>query len=678
MSDAPEDAVDGTAPKEPSGEAKALLQQGRLAEAVLAAEQALSQAPNDRDTLYVLAVCKRYLKDTDAALSVISRLKMVHPGFGRAYQEEGHVHRQKGDGAAAKRAFREAVTHNPALVASWQALAELTRADGETVDTARFAREVERLKALPKELLSVMSFTHEGRLLKAEQLARDFLQKNKHHIEGMRLLADIGMRLHVLDDAEFLLESCVALAPEHRLAHLDYVTVLNKRQKYEKALEQARSLRAADPDNPVFITAQANQELAVGHYDDALALYDAVLERLPDNPNTLLSKGHTLKTVGRREEAIGAYRAAYGARPAFGDAFWSLANLKTYQFSEEERRHMEAAEASPETPHTDRFHLCFALGKAYEDEGDAAKAFEFYIRGNAHRRAELRYDADLIDREFAAQKSICTPELFTAKAGFGAPAPDPIFILGLPRAGSTLLEQILASHSMVDGTLELPNILALAHRLNGRRRIGDEARYPGILYDLGAEQIRRFGEHYIEDTRVYRQGAPFFTDKMPNNFRHIGLIHLILPNAKIIDARRAPLDCCVSCFRQLFAEGQEFTYSLDDVGRYYRGYVDLMDHWDRVLPGKVLRVQHEDVLADLEGQVRRMLDFCGLPFEQACLDFNKTERSVRTASSEQVRRPLNTDGAGQWRKFEPFLGALKAALGPLAETQSAMPSVSAP
>ncbi|MGF1454507.1 MAG: sulfotransferase [Alphaproteobacteria bacterium] len=677
MAQDPEDPANEK-PQDPSASAKALLQQGRPSEAVEAARTALAQAPGDRDTLYVLAVSYRYLKDLDAALSVLGELKVVHPGFGRAHQEEGHIFRHKGDMAAALDAFRQAVGHNPALVASWQALADLAAGQQNPVAADAYAREVARLTALPPALLSVMSFIHEGRLLKAEQLARDFLQKNKHHIEGMRLLAEIGMRLHVLDDAEFLLESCVALAPEHRRAHLDYVTVLNKRQKYEKALEQAQALRAKEPDNPAFITALANQELAVGHHETALGLYDAVLERLPDNPTTLLSKGHALKTVGKRDDAVAAYRAAYGARPAFGDAFWSLANLKTYRFTDDERRRMEDAEAAPDTPHTDRFHLCFALGKAWEDAGDAGKAFTYYARGNALKRAELRFDADLIDREFAAQKAVCTPDLFAAKKDQGCPAPDPIFILGLPRAGSTLLEQILASHPDVDGTLELPNILALAHRLNGRRRLGDEARYPAILHDLTADQIKDFGEQYLEETRVYRQGAPFFTDKMPNNFRHIGLIHLILPQAKIIDARRSALDCCVSCFKQLFAEGQEFTYSLDDVGRYYRGYVDLMDHWDRVLPGRILRVQHEDVLADLEGQVRRMLDFCGLPFHEACLTFDKTERSVRTASAEQVRRPLNTDGAGQWQKFAPYLDDLNAALGPLVGTHTRGPGAPSP
>jgi hypothetical protein len=320
--------------------------------------------------------------------------------------------------------------------------------------------------------------------------------------------------------------------------------------------------------------------------------------------------------------------------------------------------------AKPGLAFMDRVHLSFALGKAHEDRGEYEPSFHHYEEGNALKRAQTRYSADAMSGELAKQAEVCTPELFDNHAGAGHSAPDPIFIVGLPRAGSTLLEQILASHSQVDGTLELPNILALAHRLRGRK--AGQSRYPQVLHDLTREQLAKFGETFIEETRVHRQGAPFFIDKMPNNFRHIGLIHLILPNAKIIDARRAPMDCCFSGFKQLFAEGQEFTYGLEEVGRYYSDYVALMDHWDRVLPGKVLRVQHEDVLDDLEGQTRRMLEFCGLPFEEACLEFHKTDRAVRTASSEQVRRPINRKGQGAWKPFEPWLDPLKKALGPLA------------
>ena len=323
---------------------------------------------------------------------------------------------------------------------------------------------------------------------------------------------------------------------------------------------------------------------------------------------------------------------------------------------------MQAQEGRSELTHSDRVYLCFALGKAFEDRQDWETSFAYYDRGNRLKKSRSRYDARQMTADLLAQRSTCTADVFTRRPGGGYAAPDPIFIVGLPRAGSTLLEQILSSHTMVDGTLELPNILALSQRLRRLGKKTDAGAYPEILRSLTATELERFGKQYIDDTRIHRQAAPFFVDKMPNNFRHIGLISLILPNAKIIDARRQPMACCFSGFKQLFAEGQEFSYSLADIGSYYRDYVQLMHHWDEVLPGKVLRVRYEDVVADIDTQVRRMLDFCGLPFESSCVNFHQTARSVRTPSSEQVRQPIYTKGLEQWRNFEPWLEPLKLAL----------------
>jgi tetratricopeptide (TPR) repeat protein len=409
----------------------------------------------------------------------------------------------------------------------------------------------------------------------------------------------------------------------------------------------------------------ANENLAVGNFDEALLIYEALLGSMPNNPGVNLTYGHALKTIGRQDDAIAAYRAAYQVRPDYGDAFWSLANLKTYRFTDAEIAQMRTREASPLVALEDRYHLCFALGKALEDRGDYADSFACYERGNQLKRDELRYTPERLSKEMRAQRELVSRKVLDRLAGAGWPAPDPVFIVGLPRAGSTLLEQILASHSQVEGTMELPNILALAHKLERRHVIGEEPEYPANLADLSAEDVTRFGEEFIRDTQIYRkQGTPFFIDKMPNNFRHIGLISLILPNAKIIDARRSAMGCCFSGFKQLFAEGQEFTYGLTEVGTYYRDYVALMDHWDQVLPSKVLRVRYEEVVADLETQVRRLLDFCELPFEQACLDFHQTDRAVRTASSEQVRQPLYKSGVDQWENFSDFLDPLREVLGP--------------
>ncbi len=645
-------------------EAQRLMTAGRFEDSRMMLALLLEETPDNIDALYMSAVCERYLKQPEKAAAYLQKLKSVSPDFGRAFQEEGHLARSMGDMEKALSAYAQAVRANPGLEASWRAQEDILRGFGREAAAEQAKAQAERLAALPRELLAVTNFIHEGKLVKAENLCRRFLQQHPRHVEGMRLLADVGARLGVLDDADFLLESAIAFEPDNVQLRLDYIQLLRKRQKFQAALDQAKALYERDPDNPLFQSHYAIESLQTGDFEKALGLFDKVLETLPADPATLTSRGHALKTWGRTDEAIKSYRAAFAARPDQGDAYYALANLKTYEFTDEEIEAMRVQEARSDAAYQDRFHLCFALGKAFEDRGDVETAFSYYARGNELKRLKSAYRADDMDKEFHAQTDICTAEFFNSRAGAGHDAPDPIFIVGLPRAGSTLLEQILASHSQVDGTLELPNILSLSQSLRGRRRAGGESDYPKILQTLTAEKFAEMGKAYIEDTRIHRAGAPYFIDKMPNNFRHIGLIHLILPNAKIIDARREPMACCFSGYKQLFAEGQEFTYGLEDIGRYYRGYVELMRHWDAALPGKVLRVQHEDVIDDLEREVRRMLDFCGLPFESACLDFHKTERSVRTASSEQVRQPINKTGVDQWRRFDPCLDPLKKALGP--------------
>jgi tetratricopeptide (TPR) repeat protein len=379
----------------------------------------------------------------------------------------------------------------------------------------------------------------------------------------------------------------------------------------------------------------------------------------------LTSRGHALKTQGRTEEAIDSYRRAIAKHAAHGEAYHSLANLKLFSFTDDEIAAMELQEASDHISHMGRIHLSFALGKAYEDKAMFDKAFDYYKRGNAAKQLTSRYKSEDLTAEFKAQTEVFDTDFLSQHSGTGFTAPDPIFIVGLPRSGSTLLEQILASHSQVDGTMELPNMLALAQKLRRGEKLSGTNHYPAILRKLAAEEFHQFGEQFIQETRIHRGSAPFFIDKMPNNFRHIGLIHLMLPNAKIIDARRHPMGSCFSGFKQLFAEGQEFTYGLHEVGTYYKDYVELMDHWDKVLPGKVLRVQYEDVVDDLDTQVRRILDYCGLPFEQSCIDYHQTDRSVRTPSSEQVRQPIYKSGVEQWRNFEAYLDPLKQALGPV-------------
>jgi tetratricopeptide (TPR) repeat protein len=467
----------------------------------------------------------------------------------------------------------------------------------------------------------------------------------------------------VLDDAELLLEAVLTLAPDYRAARHDYALVLIERHKYQQAHAELEKLLQLEPENRQYRTLYATACVGLGDHEKAIPLYRELLVGAPRAPDLHLSVAHALKTLGRREESIDSYRAAAAARPNFGDAYWSLANLKTYRFLDEEIARMRAEETAPGTPLVDRYHLCFALGKAYEDRGDYAESWRYYESGNALKRSESRYRPEIIETNTRRQIEICTREFFSARAGSGAQEADPIFIVGLPRSGSTLLEQILASHSRVEGTQELSDIQRIAVDLQGREPDLDNPRYPGVLAGMTPDDFLRLGAKYLADTRVYRTGKAQFIDKMPNNFRHIGLIHLMLPNARIIDARREPMACCFSNLKQLFANGQEFTYSIPDIARYYRTYLELMRHWNEVLPGRILRVEHEDVVDDLEGNVRRILDFCGLEFEPACVEFYKTERSIRTASSEQVRQPIYREGLDQWRHYEPWLGSLEDALG---------------
>ncbi|MDX1570521.1 MAG: sulfotransferase [Xanthomonadales bacterium] len=626
----------------------------------------LDAEPENVEALYMQAVCQRLLARFDAALETLAALKALAPDHSRAHQEEGHVYRDSGQPDAALAAYARATRLNPALLASWREQLNILDRKGLHAQAGPIKAQLERLQQLPKPLLAVMDLIAQGRLLKAEEICRQFLQKIPHHVEGMRLLADIGLRLGVLDDAEFLLESALKFEPDNLPVRIDYIQALRKRQKFAQAHEEARALLKSQPDNPQFQSIYAIESMQTGDYDTALRTFDQVLQRLPADPATHTAKGHAYKTRGDYEAAVSCYRSAIEHQPQHGEAYYSLANLKVYTFSDAELEQMHVQEDSPYLSHLDRVYLCFALGKAYEDLENFEASFRYYARGNALKKAQSRYDAARMSEDLRAQQQVCTDELFESRSGVGHPAPDPIFIVGLPRAGSTLLEQILSSHSQIDGTLELPNILSLSQRLRRKSNHGQGATYPEVLAELSDEELRGFGEAFIEDTRIHRRGAPLFIDKMPNNFRHLGLIKLILPNAKVIDARRHPMACCFSGFKQLFAEGQEFSYDLEDLGRYYRDYVDLMDHWDAVLRGFVLRVRHEDVVADLETQVRRMLDFCGLPFESACLEFHRTERNVRTPSSEQVRQPIYTSGLEQWKNYDRWLGPLKDALGDLA------------
>jgi tetratricopeptide (TPR) repeat protein len=499
-------------------------------------------------------------------------------------------------------------------------------------------------------------------LASAERILRPHLHADPFDVAAIRMLAEVAGRIGRYADAEKLLRRALDLAPDFTAARVNLATALYRQNRAGEALEALDTLLDQEPDNAGGQNLKAAALSRVGAYEEAAALYGDVLAKHPDQPKVWMSYGHVLKTVGRTGDGVAAYRSALRLAPTLGEVWWSLANLKTVKLGPEDVAAMLAALEAPDLSAQDRLHLHFALGKALEDAGDAEGSFGHYAEGNRIRHAQVGYDPDETSRHVARAEALFTPDFFAARAGQGCPAADPIFVLGMPRSGSTLVEQILASHPLVEGTMELPDIPLLARRAAGK----DEGKRAGWIAGLSADELRALGEEYLERTRIQRrEGRPFFIDKMPNNWVHVGLIHLILPNAKIVDARRHPLDCCFSNFKQHYARGQGFSYSLVDMGLYYADYVRLMAHFDRVLPGRVHRVLHERLLDDPEGEVRAMLAYLQLDFDPACLAFHENRRAVRTASSEQVRRPLNREGQGQWRAFEQWLGPLKDALGPV-------------
>ena len=636
----------------------------------------LAAWPEARDLLLIEAVSLRHLGRIDAALASLDRLALQHPRFSLMHQERGLCHVARKDAPAAIAALLEAVNLNPALPMSWKMLAGIYRITGDTDNAAMAAGHVTALQALPPPVVAATALFFDGDLAPAEVMIRAFLLAHGDHPEAMRLLAKIGLAHKVYDDAELLLAGVLELMPDHRAARFEYAQALTWRHKYVEAHAALAPLLAAEPTSHDFRELASTIAVGLGRHDEAIVIYRDMLAHIaaasgPQDAGISaqaradlnLWLGHALKTVGDLPEAIAAYRASIAARPDFGDAWWSLANLKRYLFTDAEILGMRAAEAAPSTSAIDRVHLCFALGKALEDRDEIADSWLYYERGNALQRAESRYRPEILETNTRQQIAVCTPDFFESRAGWGVADRDPIFILGLPRSGSTLVEQILASHSRVEGTQELPDVQRIVLDLQGRDPDLDNPRYPAALADLSRDDIEAFGRRYMEDTRIYRSGRPFFIDKMPNNFRHIGLIHLMLPNATIIDARRDPISCCFSNLKQLFAQGQEFSYGIEDIARYYRTYLDLMEHWDTVLPGRILRVHHKAVVDDLDGSVRRILDHAGLDFEPACVAFHQNRRSVRTPSSEQVRQPIFRDGLDQWKKYETWLGPLKEALG---------------
>ena len=634
------------------------IRDSRFVEGLSFLESNLSKDPNHKDSLYLAAVCSRYLKNYKDSKEYLNNLLIQAPDMGRAYQELGHLCKAIGENEEAASHYRQACELNPALVASWKSLFNYFNKRNNKAAAEHAHEQIKKLDSLPPILLYISQILNEGRLAIAEQKCREFLKKNPTNVYAMSLLSDIAKKFGYYDDAEILLENAVKFSPDDGEIRMKYALILRLKQKFTKTMEQVNILCEKFPDNLSYQAQKASEIMQNGYHSEAIDLFEKIIKENPHNFSAMTSKGHAEKTLGKTDKAIESYKSAYKIKNDHGEAYFSLSNLKTYKFSDKELDVMKNQLKRVDLTLKDKAYFHFALAQGCEAIGDYEEAFKNLDMGNKIKKEQSKYTIEKMNKELQAQIDVCDEKFFEKLGNGGHNANDPIFILGLPRAGSTLIEQILASHSMVDGTLELPNILSMAQSFRGDDIYGNLGNYPKTMRSLTLEKREELGKSFIDDTRIHRKNAPRFTDKMPNNFRHIGLIHLILPNAKIIDARRYPLDCCFSMFKQLFAQGQEFTYGLAEAGNYYNSYVKLMNHWNKVLPNRILRVNNEDIIDDLEGQVKRMLDFLELPFEESCIKFYETDRSVRTASSEQVRKPINKSGMDRWKPYAKNLKTL--------------------
>ena len=643
----------------------------------MAAEQAaeiLKVVPDHPVAVLILGAAQRASGKATSAVATLEALTRKQPSYAAAYYELGLALSSAGHPDGAVAALRRAVKLKPDLTHGWLALGdELTSAGDAAGADEAYAWHIKSSTRDPR-LLEAAAALVENQIPQAEALLRAHLTSFPTDVAAIRMLAEVAARLRRFRDSETLLVRCLELAPSFTGARHNYAVVLHRQNKPAAALREIEALLALEPTNPGYNNLKAAILVRIGEYQQSIEIYEAVLAAYPEQPKIWMSYGHALKTKGREEDSIAAYRKSVELQPSLGEAYWSLANLKTFRFTAADLDAMRRQHERDALADEDRFHLHFAMGKALEDAGSYAESFENYVQGNRIRRNSLRYASKEMTTHVQRSKALMTREFFEERAGYGSVAADPIFIVGLPRAGSTLLEQILSSHSQVEGTMELPDIPAIAKTLSGVGGKSHGSNYPEVLAALTAEECRALGEQYLSQTRIQRKSdAPRFIDKMPNNFAHIGLIHLALPSAKIIDARRHPLACCFSGFKQHFARGQSFTYDLEDIGRYYRDYVELMAHFDAVLPGRIHRVVYESMVADTESQVRQLLAYCNLPYEEGCLRFYENERAVRTASSQQVRQPIFSDAVDHWRHYEPWLAPLKEALGSVLDAYPAAP-----
>jgi len=622
--------------------------------------EGLAETPEDVDllTLHGVALldCRRGREAIEPLLKAVGRA----PRFPVARESLGQAMMQNGRLEEAVFHLREAARLDPRSESIRLKLGHALALQGSGKEADAAFEEAFRLAPERGRLAEAAEHLREGRLEDCEAICRQELSRRPDEVNALRLLAKVAGEHERWKQAERLLLRALATAPGFHDARMDLARVYKQQDRLDDAVQAAAAACEGNPRNPNAHYLHASMLAVAGAHEEALAAYRRALDISHYHPAAWVGMGHLLKTLGRQEEGISAYRTAIEQRPNFGEVYWSLANLKTFRFSPEEIGDMERRLAGEDLDEDARVHFLFTLGKAWEDSGDYPRAFEYYRQACELQRPRVAYDP--VETEVINERirEVFTRGFIEEQGGRGCPDPDPIFIVGLPRSGSTLIEQILASHSQVEGTAELPDVGRVIGELSSKS--GDEV-YPEAARKLDAAGWRALGESYLRRTQRHRHGLPRFTDKMPNNFPSVGFIHLILPNAKIIDARRHPLDSCFGTWKQHFAHGQTFSYDLEEIGEYYLEYRRMMRHWQQVLPGRVLEIRYEDMVRDQESQTRRLLDYCGLPFEGACLRFYETERPVRTASSEQVRQPIYSSSVNHWRNFREELAPLMEILG---------------
>jgi len=665
------------APKAKFEEVIRLINIGDVANAESLCRAAVEQNPRDINMLGLLGAVLIKMNRLEEAEKHLRRTIRLAPTFAKPHEDLGHLLLQTKQPHDAVKFLRKAIRLDPKQESAHFTLGKALAAIGEGKEADDAFETSFELNPQRKILANAVKHHKEGRLEEAEHLYRQVLRENPKNIDALRMLGVLAVNLKRTEEAENLFRQAISIAPDFTGAVLDLGQLLNEQDRFDEAIEYYKKVIELEPGNAKAYYFLGGALTHAGLSYHAVEAYQRSLEIRPKHPGALIGVAHSLKTIGQLEESIKSYRQCMELNPDHGEIHWSLANLKTYQFTDEDIKDMEFRITQDKLSVESKINFLFALAKAYDDRNEYEKAWHYYHDGNTTRRMEEQYDPVQTEVFNDTVINVFDKKLLKEKGSLGYSDSSPIFILGLPRSGSTLLEQIFSSHSMVEGTSELPYLHRIAMSLNRNR--ADGINYPGAVRELEEEHFKILGEDYIKYCQMHRtEGAQYFIDKMPNNFPTIGFLHLILPNAKIIDARRHPLDACVGCYRQLFARGQTFTYDLTDIGEYYLQYQRMMDHWNEVLPNRILTVQYEDVVTDIENQVRRILEYCELPWEDSCVKFYEIDRPVRTPSSEQVRQPIYTKAINHWRNYASHLGELIEILEPILDRYKQYESINNP